>query len=290
MKKWVKRILFALFGIILLLALAMGVFIYKVKHGFPIYESTPPELPTDIKDYAVLVFSKTNAFRHGEAINAALPAFRQMGERNNWTVFTTDNAAVFNADQLSNFDVVIWNNATGRNLKDEQRAAFKKYIEDGGGFVGIHGAGDASHRWEWYEKNLIAANFSHHSISPHIQEGTLNKECPEGFPTCENYPSSWTRSDEWYVFLNNPRTNGARVIYTLDESNLSMSGNIKFMVSDKDFGMGEDHPIIWYNCVGQGKAFYSALGHTGASFSEPEYLKILEDAIRWAGNKNIICQ
>lgn len=277
-------------GIVLLAGIAMGAFIYKVKYGFPIYESTPPVLPAEIKDFSVLVFSKTNGFPHSEAIAASKTAFRQMGDKNNWTVFITDNGAAFNDAYLSKFDVVIWNNATGRNLNDEQRESFKNYIEGGGSFVGIHGAGDESHHWPWYEKNLIGADFSHHSISPQFQEATLHRECPDGFSTCNNYPEKWVRTDEWYVFLNNPRENGARVLYTADESTFETSGNIKYLVSDKDFGMGDDHPIVWYNCVGQGKAFYSALGHAGVAFEEQNYLRLLEDAIQWAGDKSVGCE
>ena len=69
------------------------------------------------------------------------------------------NGAVFNPEQLAKFDVVIWNNSTGRVLTDEQRAAFKAYIENGGGYVGIHGAGDHSHHWDWYEDELVGARF-----------------------------------------------------------------------------------------------------------------------------------
>ena len=290
MKRWLKILLFSILGVVLLLSIGMGVFIYKVKYGFPIFESTAPELPAEMKDFSVLVFSKTNAFRHGEAIEASLPAFRQMGERNNWTVFTTDNGAVHNPEQLAKFDVVIWNNVTGKVLKPEQREHFKNYIESGGSFVGIHGAGDDSHQWDWYQKELIGAKFSHHSIDPHIQEGSMHRECPEGFSSCANHPATWQWSDEWYVFLESPRAKGAKVLYTVDESTITTSGNIKYLVSDKDFGMGDDHPMVWYNCVGQGKAFYSAMGHGGFAFEETQYIALLEDAIKWAGNKSIPCE
>jgi type 1 glutamine amidotransferase len=54
------------------------------------------------------------------------------------------------------------------------------------------------------------------------------------------------------------------------------------MMSDKDIAMGADHPVMWWHCIGKGRVFYSALGHTPASYREPLYTGSLEAAIRWA--------
>lgn len=285
MKRLIKFLLYGLLGLFLLAVIGIGGFIYRVQYGLPFFDSDPPTLPTEMKDFSVLLFSKTNGFPHTEAITAAKPAFAKMSQKNGWTLFTTDNAAVFNKEQLAKFDVVIWSNATGKNLTDAQRVAFKSYMESGGSFVGIHGTGDASHHWDWYYENLIGANFSHHPLSPQIQAANINLECDStsNFP-CIGLPSTTNRSDEWYVFFDNPRKNGFTVLYTLDETGLAMSGNLPVLVKDKDFGMGEDHPIVWYKCLPNGgRTFYSAMGHTGSSFEESAHLELLERAIKWAG-------
>lgn len=271
--------------------IAFGAFIYKVKYGFPIYEKTPPELSLNAGDFTVLVFSKTSGFPHSGAISEAKQAFASLGEANGWSVVISDNGAAFNDNQLPLFDVVIWNNATGRNLTDTQRASFKKYMESGGSFIGIHGAGDASHHWPWYEQTLIGANFTHHTMNPQFQEATMNRECSSSFTDCTKLPEPWIREEEWYVFTNNPRDGGANVIDTVDENTFDPNGNIRFMASDKNFGMGNDHPIVWYRCLSNGgKAFYSALGHAGEYFTEPNHLLLLESAIKWAGDKGVSCQ
>ncbi len=292
MKQVLKYLLFGFLGLLLIAVLFIGSVFYRAKVGLSIYESDPPMLPAEMKDFSVLLFSKTNGFPHTEAIEAAIPAFEKMAEKNDWTLYTTNNGAVFNPAQLAKFDVVLWSNATGRNLTDEQREAFKTYIENGGGFVGIHGAGDASHHWDWYYENLIGAHFSHHSLNPQIQEGTINLECDSiNNYLCLGLPTSTKRADEWYVFTDNPRNNGFTVLYTLDESNLTMNGNIPILINDKDFGMGADHPIVWYKCLpNDARTFYSAMGHTGVSFSETNYLDILERGIKWAGKTIGDCQ
>lgn len=277
-----KIVLKVFLGLVLLLIIAMGAFIWKARYGFNFYETDPHGLPTDLSGKTVLLFSKTNGFRHGEAIETAIPAFEKMAADNGWAIYTTDDGGVFNPEELQKFDVVIWNNCSGKVLNEAQREIFKNYLENGGGYVGIHASGDNSHQWDWYEQNVIGTVFSHHTLNPQFQNAPMNLE--EGNKTLtEGLPKTWERSEEWYVFYDNPRKKGFQVLYTVDESNMNMSGNIPLLASDKDFGMGDDHPIAWYNTVGKGRVFYSALGHAGSAFEEPEHLTMLENAVRWAG-------
>jgi len=284
----IKKIL-KITGIIVLLLvvgfLGFGGFIYyKAKHGINFYESEAPELPAGLGENAVLIFSKTNGFRHGDAIEASLPAYQQMAEANGWDLFITDNGATFNPDYLQKFKVVVWNNVSGQVLTEEQRQSFRSYVKNGGGFVGVHAAGDGSHKWEWYEQEVIGANFSHHPLNPQIQPSRLYLEFDSTYAAlADKMPQEWQRADEWYMFYNNPRDKGFNVLYTLDEANIVTSGNLSFLIKDKDWGMGEDHPIAWYKEKGNSRVFYSAMGHTGESFEEAEHLQMLENAIRWAG-------
>lgn len=284
MRKFLKIVGISLAALVLVAAIGIGLFIYKVRYGFNFYETTSPELPANLTENGVLIFSKTNGYRHAGAIEASLPVFQQMAEENDWSIFITDNGAVFNPEQLARFSVVVWNNTSGKVLNDEQRQAFRAYLEGGGGFVGIHAAGDNSHQWEWYEQEVIGADFSHHPLDPQIQKSMLYLEPDQAnHELAEDLPARWEREEEWYVFATNPRDSEASVLYTLDESLINPSGNIGFLVTDKDWGMGDDHPIVWYRTVGRGRAFYSALGHQATAFEEPFHIEMLENAIRWAG-------
>lgn len=283
MRTWIKRILWVL-GLLLLLAGGwIGFFIYQVSVGLPIYEHTPPDLPEEMEEFSVLVFSKTNGFRHDAAIGAGKAYLDSLGTARGWTVFTTDNGAVFAPELLSRFDLVVWNNVTGKVLTDTQREAFRAYMEAGGGFVGIHGAGDGSHKWAWYEDELLGARFSHHPMNPQLQVASMHRECDSTFGACASLPESFERKEEWYIFFNNPRDRGKTVLYTVDERTIVPDGQFLFFGKDKKFGMGEDHPIVWYGCIGQGRAFYSALGHSGTEFTQEPHLQLLEAGIRWAG-------
>ena len=277
-----KIVLKIFLGLVLLLIIAMGAFIWKARYGFNFYETDPHELPSNLSGKTVLLFSKTNGFRHGEAIETAIPAFEKMAADNGWALYSTDDGGVFNPEQLQIFDVVIWNNCSGKVLNEEQREHFKNYLENGGGYLGIHASGDNSHQWDWYEQNVIGALFSHHPLDPQFQKATMNLEEGNAVLT-DGLLKTWEREEEWYVFYESPRDKGFQVLYTVDEGNMKMSGNVPLLASDKDFGMGEDHPIVWYRPLNKGRVVYSALGHAGSAFEEPDHLKMLENAIRWAG-------
>ena len=243
-RKFFKILGLSLLGLLLLGLIAFGVFFYKVKYGFPIFESEPPELSMGSSGLSVLVFNKTNGFRHTAAIESSTQAFHNMAEEAGWEIVATENGAVFNEEQLGLFDVVIWNNVTGPVLTEEQRKAFRQYMENGGGFMGIHGAGDFSHYWEWYENTLIGATFSHHTMNPGIQPARMHLECDSSvLHVCGGLESKITHSDEWYVFLDNPRKDGFTVLYTVDEQTFDPNGNFLFLARNKDFGMGEITPL-----------------------------------------------
>ena len=89
------------------------------------------------------------------------------------------------------------------------------------------------------------------------------------------------RTDEWYSFEHSPRAKGYRILVSIDEATYSPRQKIPLLV-DKDLSMGQDHPMVWTHCVGNGRAFYSALGHRAEDYSEPKHLEMIAGAIAWA--------
>ncbi len=86
-------------------------------------------------------------------------------------------------------------------------------------------------------------------------------------------------NDEWYSFKTNPRAAGAWIIATLDEATYKPEG-----MMGQNLRMG-DHPIVWSNCVGKGRMFYSAIGHRPERYADPVYVQMLEQAVAFAADR-----
>jgi type 1 glutamine amidotransferase len=240
------------------------------------YDTTPPTLPRDIRRPAILVFDKITGFRDAPSVDAATAALKGIGERRRWTLVFSDNGAVFNAADLARFDAVVWNNISGDALTVPQREAFRTYIERGGGFAGFHGSGgDPVYLWDWYADTLIGARFNGHPMNPQFQQARVVVSEPV-YEITQGLGSEWTMTEEWYSFKASPRSKGVHVLATLDESSYSPVG-----FGGQDIRMG-DHPIAWAQCIGDGRSFYSAIGHRPESYTEPHSLKLLEQGIAWA--------
>src|SRR5438477_7157511 len=98
--------------------------------------------PTD-QPFRALVFSKTTGFRH-DSIPAGIAAIQQLGQQHNFTVDTTEDDTLFTDANLARYDVVIFLSTTGDPLGTQaEKDALQRYVEHGGGFVGIHAASDS---------------------------------------------------------------------------------------------------------------------------------------------------
>jgi type 1 glutamine amidotransferase len=278
-KKFLKVFLWTIASIIVLLVMLLSLFLYKVKNGFPVsYETEVPEIDFPSDQRAVLLFSKATGFRHGESIDAGKRVFEDLATKNNWFLYNTEEGGVFNAEQLSKFDAVIFNNSTGRLLNRDQETVLQEFVENGGSLIGIHGAGDDSHHWDWYEQNLVGSLFSHHSLNPQFQEAEIVLNAVPDSSMSQNLPMTWTHVDEWYVFFENPRDKGFNIVYSIDGEKINPDGNMLWM-RDKNFGMGKDHPVAWYRTTGKGRTFYTSIGHDATAWKQEAFVRMLENAV-----------
>lgn len=214
----------------------------------------------------ILVFSKTAGFRHS-SIPAGKSALIKMGQENDFLVDTTEDASYFTEDSLKNYSAVVFLNSTGDLLDHYQEAEFERYIQAGGGYVGIHAASDAEYDWGWYGR-LVGAYFESH---PHNQQAKLIVQ-DANHPSTKHLPKEWVRTDEWYNFKKlNPDVN---VLLTIDEKSYEGGKN------------GDNHPMAWYHEYDGGRAFYTELGHTDESYSEENFLKHVLGGIQYAIGEN----
>lgn len=130
-----KNLVFGIARISMLLA-----FVFALRMPAEAQDKNP------LKGRKILVFSSTKGFRHG-SIGAGKKALMKMGTEKGFQVDTTENAAVFTEPNLKKYRAIVFLNTTGNVLNDAQQNAFERYIQAGGGYVGIHAATDTEYDW-----------------------------------------------------------------------------------------------------------------------------------------------
>lgn len=216
----------------------------------------------------ILLFSKTTGFRH-DSIPDAIAALQRLGAQRGFAVDATEDSASFTDEQLARYRAVVFLMTTGDVLDQAQQAAFERYIRAGNGYVGVHSASDTEYDWPWYG-GLVGAYFSSH---PAIQQASITIE-DSTHPSTAGLTNPWIRTDEWYNFRANPRAH-VHVLATLDET--TYQGGT----------MGAAHPFAWYHDYDGGRAWYTAGGHTSASYAEPEFLQHLLGGLLYAAQLQI---
>jgi type 1 glutamine amidotransferase len=267
-----------------------AVFLSLVLAGFTCllrvgYGQTPPATPPlphakQIHLKHVLVIGETKGFEH-DSVPDAMVAISNMGRESGlWdTTLRTDTELLTkkdlgrNAKNLGYFDVLIFASTTGElDMDASQKQDMMSFIKDDGkGFVGIHAALDTSYQWPEYGE-MIGGWFDQHPWSTF--NAPIVNEAPD-FPAVRHFPKAFIKYDEIYQPKEWSRDK-VNVLLSLDPSKLDYSNNPRIHRADHDF------PVAWSKMYGKGRVFYSTLGHTEESWSDPDIQKMYFEAIKWA--------
>lgn len=209
----------------------------------------------------ILVFSKTAGYRH-KSIEAGISAFKKLGCNYGLTIDTSEDASLFRADNLKQYDTVVFLNTTKDIFNRRQQNAFKKYIQAGGGYLGVHAATDTEYKWPWYNK-LVGAYFNKH---PKQQTGKLDI-VDHNHSATEFLPDTWYKFDEWYNFKD--INDDINVLIKIDETSYKGGTN------------GDNHPISWYHEFDGGRVFYTAMGHDKATYQNQKFIKHIVGGLKY---------
>ena len=220
----------------------------------------------------VLLFSHSTGYRH-TSIEPGIAAIQGLGAREKMTIVPSADPAVFTPEGLRGFDAIVFLSTSTDPKKPEsewfqgaRRDALQAFVRRGGGVVGIHAASDSHYHWPWYGK-LIGGHFAKHP--PGTPEGTL-KVVDRKHAATRGVAPTMRRVDEWYYFEDyNPE---AHLLVTLDPSS----------IGEKDVN---PNPVSWAHEFEGGRVFYTAMGHTNESYSDPNFLNHLAGGLRWVMKK-----
>ncbi len=218
----------------------------------------------------LLVFTRTAGFRHASIADA----WRVLGgltPADGFVVTLTEDPGAFTDEKLAGYDVVLFGNTTGDVLDEAQQGAMERFIQGGGGYVGVHSAADTEYDWPWYGR-LVGAYFRNHPLLPVTVTVTTEDDT---HPSTAHLPHTFSFTDEIYNFDRNPRLDNS-ILLTVDEAG--------FIYPNFPAGpsMGADHPIAWHKEFDGGRVFYTNLGHRPESWDDPNFRRHLTEGIRWA--------
>ena len=211
----------------------------------------------------ILVYTRTAGFRH-DSIPAAVDALASLASQDGFRIEHSEDPTVFTPARLSRHPAVVFLHTSGDMLDGDGVDALLAYVRGGGGFLGIHAASDALYGSAPYHE-LVGATFNGH---PPMQSATLVVEDTANAATA-SLPVRWQHVDEFYEFTSNPR-GSVHVLVRVDESTY-VGG-----------GMGADHPLSWCHSFGNGRSFYTALGHPIEAWSDPVFLSHVRGGLRIA--------
>jgi len=239
----------------------------------------PPPREKTIHLKHVLVIAQTKGWQH-DSVSDGMAAVYEMGRESGlWeTMLRTDTELItkkemkVNTKNLNYFDALVFVSTTGElDLDDSQKADMMSFIkEDGKGFVGIHAALDTNYKWPEYGE-MIGGWFDQHPWMT-FNAPIINED--PGFPAVRHFPHAFTKWDEIYQPKEWSRDK-VHVLLSLDPSKLNYENNPRIHRQDHDFA------VAWDKMYGKGRVFYSTLGHTQESWSDPDIRKMYFEAIKW---------
>jgi uncharacterized protein len=223
--------------------------------------------------FRALAFYSTNVEpAHIKTGNEALAFFKDLAAKDNFVFDTTTDWNKLNDDDLKPYQVILWINEFPHT--EAQRAAFQRYMEHGGGWLGLHVAGynDESTKWPWFVDFLGGAVF--YTNNWPIQKAKMVID-DRNHPITKGMPESYVApSNEWYQWKPSPRLNkDVHVLVTLDPSN--------YPIGVKDVITSGDMPIVWINS--KYRMVYMNMGHGEGVFADDTQNKLFTNAILWLG-------
>jgi type 1 glutamine amidotransferase len=217
---------------------------------------------------AILIYSGTTGFRH-DSIPAGIQAVTAIAKKRGLSVVASEDPSAFSAASLRRFRAIVLLSCTtdpkdpaSEWLVGDRRDALRAFVKRGGGIVAIHAAADSHYFWPWYGK-LIGAHFARH---PAGTPTGIVRVVAVGDPAVAGLPRSQRRTDEWYYFDDYDPT--SKLLITLDPAS----------IGEADVN---PNPMSWRREFEGGRVFYTAMGHTRESYSEPFFLKHIGDGLDW---------
>jgi len=212
----------------------------------------------------IAFYTAKSDLAHISFVHEANKWFPQMGKYYNFSYDSTNNWGNLNEEFLSQYQVVIFLDT--RPEKQSQRDAFKKYMENGGAFIGFHFAGfalnnsDFPQNWDWYHNKFIGVG-QYKSNTWHPTSAILRVE-DSTHPVTKNLPTTFKSSpNEWYRWEKDIRLNpDIKILLSIDSTSFPLGNGPK----QSEIWHSGYYPVVWTNK--NYKMLYVNMGHNDIDY------------------------
>ena len=214
----------------------------------------------------VLVYTKNGKGYVHKNIPSAVKAIRKLGAGNGFHVDVSEDPSVFTEENLEQYTFLLFP-STNNDVFDTnaQRLAFRRYIEAGGGFVGLHSVTGTERNWTWF-KMMVGGSFAWH---PKFQPFTI-KAIDRDHPSLKGVPPAWTKEDECY--FTKEMYPGIHVLMAHDMSTVKGSEEEMEKIRALTVQFPYYYPAVWTQDFDGGVVWITTLGHADKDYEDPVYL------------------
>lgn len=225
----------------------------------------------------VLVYTKNGKGYIHDNIAAAVACIQALGKANKFNVDVSDDPNVFNEANLKKYNLLIFTSTNNDVFdNDDQRVQFRRYIESGGGFVGVHSVTGTERNWTWF-KMMLGETFSWHAK---YQKFSIKNLAPN-HPSMKGVPILWTKEDECY--FGKELYPGMHVLMAHDLTSLDASQ--KELIVKNAGSFANYYPAVWYQNFEGGHIWITALGHAKENYQDPTFMNHLLQGIKFIANQ-----
>jgi type 1 glutamine amidotransferase len=217
----------------------------------------------------VLYFTYSAGYRH-EVIPLSKAILTQLGNNSGaFEVTATEDTSEFSTENLKSYAAVMFYTTGELPMSASEKTALLDFVRSGRGFLGVHSATDTFYTWPDY-LDLIGDYFNGH---PWHQTVTIEVADPSD-PLVAFLGHSLQAEDEIYQ-ISDFDYRGSHVLLRLDPGSVDLS---KPGVHRRFYGW----PLAWTRSYGEGRVFYTALGHEASVWQDARYQRMLTNAILWS--------
>jgi len=176
-----------------------------------------------------------------------------------------DDKAILTSSALDQYDALLFGTGFTRTTRQadgtvkreaeltaEQEAGLFAFVAGGKGLVGMHGTA-----W-WIGGGAVDLMGGHSNWHP--PGSTFTVSIADG---------------------NHPTMQGLEDFEVTDEIYISAHEPMLQILATAEWH-GKAHPMVWVKEYGQGRVFYTTLGHTSATFQQPAMQQMMIQAVQWA--------